>query len=161
MGLLQEGDTLVVWKIDRIGRSVKKLVTILEELKEKEVHLKTLTGSLVVDTTTAQGKLMYSIITTFAEYERDVNRERTLAGLEAARKRGIKLGRKFKLEDADIERMEQMRKAGIPVSDILDYFKIGKTTYYRYINKSKVINAKIKINKIANIKLNRIANEIV
>ncbi|WP_278247792.1 helix-turn-helix domain-containing protein [Paramaledivibacter caminithermalis] len=73
----------------------------------------------------------------------------------------MKLGRKFKLEDADIERMEQMRKAGIPVSDILDYFKIGKTTYYRYINKSKVINAKIKINKIANIKLNRIANEIV
>lgn len=136
MGLLQEGDTLVVWKIDRIGRSVKELVIILEELMDKGVHLKTLTGPLVVDTTTAQGKLMYSIIAAFAEYEREINRERTLAGLEAAKKRGVKLGPKYKLTDKDVNKMKQMKKAGMSVKDILEYFNIGKTTYYRYINNS-------------------------
>lgn len=134
MSLLQERDTLVIWKIDRIGRSVKELVTILEELMEKKVHLKTLTGPLVVDTTTPQGKLMYSIIAAFAEYEREINRERTLAGLEAAKKRGVKLGPKFKLTDKDVKKMKQMREAGMPVKDILDYFDIVKITYYRYSN---------------------------
>lgn len=136
MGLLQKGDTLVVWKIDRIGRSVKELVTILEELMDKWVHLKTLAGPLVVDTTTAQGKLMYSIIAAFAEYEREINKERTLAGLEAAKKRGVKLGPKYKLTDKDVNKMKQMKEAGMSVKDILEYFNIGKTTYYRYINNS-------------------------
>lgn len=134
MNLFQEEDTLVIWKIDRIGRSVKELIIILEELIEKKVHLKTLTGPLVVDTATPQGKLMYSIIAAFAEYEREINRERTLAGLAAAKKRGVKLGPKFKLTDKDVKKMKQMRDAGMSVKDILDYFDIGKTTYYRYIN---------------------------
>lgn len=129
MGLLQEGDTLVVWKIDRIGRSVRELVTILEDLMERGVNLITLSGSLIIDTTTAQGKLFFSIIAAFAEYERDINLERTLAGLEAAKKRGVKLGPKYKLIDKDVTRMKQMREAGMSVKDILDYFKIGKSTY--------------------------------
>ena len=133
MDLLEEGDTLVVWKLDRIGRSVKELVTILEELMERSVDLKILTGPLVVDTTTVQGKLMYSIIAAFAEYERELNRERTLAGLEAAKKRGVKLGPKFKLTDEDVEKMKQMREAGMSVKDILDYFDISKSSYYRYM----------------------------
>lgn len=137
MRLIQEGDTLVVWKIDRIGRSVKELVTILEDLMDKGVNLKTLTGPLVVDTTTAQGKLMYSIIAAFAEYEREINRERTLAGLEAAKKKGVKLGPKHKLTDKDVDKMKQMKEAGMSVKDILEYFNIGKTTYYRYINNSE------------------------
>lgn len=141
--LLQEGDTLVVWKIDRIGRSVKELVTILEDLMKKGVHLKTLTGALVVDTKTAQGKLMYSIIAAFAEYEREINRERTLAGLEAAKKRGIKLGPKYKLNDNDIKRMKQMRNAGMSVKDILKYFNIGKTTYYRYMKRNESIQKEV------------------
>jgi DNA invertase Pin-like site-specific DNA recombinase len=133
MDLLEAGDTLVVWKLDRIGRSVKELVTILEELMERGVDLKILTGPLVVDTTTAQGKLMYSIIAAFAEYERELNRERTLAGLEAAKKRGVKLGPKFKLTDKDVEKMKQMREAGMSVKDIMDYFEISKSSYYRYM----------------------------
>lgn len=79
---------------------------------------------------------MYSIIAAFAEYERDLNRERTLAGLEAAKKRGVKLGPKYKLTDKDVNKMRQMKEAGMSVKDILEYFNIGKTTYYRYINNS-------------------------
>ena len=124
MGLLQGGDTLIVWKIDRIGRSVKELVTILEELIDKGVHLKTLTGPLIVDPTTAQGKLMYSIIAALAEYEREINRERTLAGLEAAKNNGVKLGPKYRLTDKDVIKMKQMREASMSVKDIINYFNI-------------------------------------
>ncbi|SHK59308.1 MULTISPECIES: recombinase family protein [Tepidibacter] len=136
--LLQEGDTLVIWKLDRIGRSLVELVNIIEEINQKKANLKTLTGSLMIDTSTAQGKLMYSITAAFAEYERDINRERTLAGLEAARRRGVKFGPKFKLTDKDIKKMKQMKDVGMSIKDILSYFNIGKTTYYRYINSDKI-----------------------
>lgn len=134
--LMENGDTLVIWKLDRIGRSLIELIKIMDDLNNRNIHLKSLAGNLIIDTTNAQGKLMYNITAAFAEYERDINKERTIAGLEAAKKRGIKLGRRFKLDEEDIIKMKQMRSAGISIKNITKYFKIGKTTFYRYINKN-------------------------
>lgn len=129
---LEADDTLIIWKLDRIGRSLRELVEIMDELNKRGIHLKTLTGNLIIDTSTAQGKLMYNITAAFAEYERDINKERVTAGLEAAIERGVKLGRKAKLTEEEVNKIRQMRKAGISIKEITEYFNIGRTTYYRY-----------------------------
>lgn len=83
--IMEPEDTLIIWRLDRIGRSLIELVSIIEILNRRNINLKTLTGNLIIDTSTSQGKLMFNITAAFAEYERDVNRERTLAGLKAAK----------------------------------------------------------------------------
>ena len=83
---LRPGDVVVVWRLDRLGRSLKNLIALVEELKEKGVGLRSLSES--IDTTTANGKLFFSIMGALAEFERELISERTMAGLEAARARG-------------------------------------------------------------------------
>lgn len=95
---LRAGDTLVVWKLDRLGRSLKHLVQIVEELTTRGIGLQVLTGQgAQIDTTTTNGKLIFAIFAALAEYERALIIERTRAGLAAARARGRKGGRRFKL----------------------------------------------------------------
>ncbi|WP_439647848.1 recombinase family protein [Corynebacterium kalidii] len=86
---LRESDTLVVWKLDRLGRDLRHLVTIVDDLTKRGVGLKVLTGQgAAVDTTTAQGKLVFGIFAALAEFQRELISERTIAGLQAARARG-------------------------------------------------------------------------
>ena len=95
---LREGDTLVVWKLDRLGRDLKHLVNTVQDLKERGIGFKVLSGQGAhIDTTTASGKLVFGIFAALAEFERELIRERTMAGLQAARARGRKGGRKFGL----------------------------------------------------------------
>lgn len=91
---LQPGNTLIVWKLDRLGRDMKDLVSLVDDLESKKINFKVLTGTgAEIDTTTANGRLIFGIFAALAEYERELIRERTNAGLAAARARGRKGGR--------------------------------------------------------------------
>jgi len=131
---LRSGDTLVVWKLDRIGRSLVSLVKIVDQLKVKGVHLKIIKES--IDTTTAAGKLFFHISAAFAEYERSLNRERTLAGLEAARAAGRVGGRpKGLTESAKVkaDAAAYMYKSGKSITQIEHALQISKATIYKYL----------------------------
>jgi len=98
---LQEGDTLIVWKLDRLGRSLRDLITMLDELKHRGVKFRSLTEA--IDTDTPTGRAMWQMIGVLAELERSLIGERTRAGVKAAQKRGVKFGRKPKLTPQQID----------------------------------------------------------
>lgn len=149
---LREGDTLVVWKLDRLGRSLKHLVELVQDLSDRNIGLKILTGQgASMDTTTASGKFVFSIFAALAEFERELIRERTIAGLQAARARGRNGGRKFSLTKHQIYlASESMKKKDTVVSELCAELKICRQTLYRYLTPDgefreaarKVINAK-------------------
>lgn len=131
---VREGDTIVVWKLDRLGRSLKHLVELAEELNQRGVGLKSLNDP--IDTRTAQGKLIFSIFAALAEFERGIIRERTNAGLSAARARGRMGGRRPGLsEDAQRKARvaESFYKEGMPVNQIAEDLNISKATLYKYL----------------------------
>ena len=131
---MREGDVLVVYKLDRIARSLKDLIDKIQCLSDNGISFVSISDS--IDTTTPQGKLMLNIIGSFAEFERDIIRERTMAGLQAARVRGRTGGRPSTLNSKQIEKMKEMHKdKSIPISDILDTFKISRSTLYRVVGK--------------------------
>src|SRR3954464_15568580 len=100
---LREGDVLVVWKLDRLGRDLRHLVNTVQDLSDRGIGFKVLAGQgAEVDTTTASGKFVFGIFGALAEFERELIRERTKAGLEAARARGRKGGRRFSLTKAQV-----------------------------------------------------------
>jgi DNA invertase Pin-like site-specific DNA recombinase len=103
---------MVIWKLDRLGRDLRHLVTVVEELTERGIGLRVLTGQgAQIDTTTPAGRLVFGIFAALAEFERELIRERTLAGLEAARARGRRGGRKFALTKAQV-RLAQAASPG-------------------------------------------------
>jgi DNA invertase Pin-like site-specific DNA recombinase len=132
---LREGDSLVIWKLDRLGRSLQHLVNTVQKLTDKNIGLKVLTGKGAnIDTTTSTGKLMFGFFASLAEFERDLIIERTKAGLESARARGKRGGRKFILTKAQIRLAEAaMGKKETIVSDLSKELGISRATLYRYI----------------------------
>jgi DNA invertase Pin-like site-specific DNA recombinase len=126
------GDVLTVWKLDRLGRSLKHLIETVNRLHEKGVGFASLQES--IDTTTSGGKLVFHVFGALAEFERELIRERTSAGLKAARARGKKGGRKEKLTPKQVEIARAMvNDPNIPISSICETFKISKPTLYRYV----------------------------
>jgi len=133
---LREGDILIVWKLDRLGRSLQHLVKIVNDLNERGIGFKVLSShGAQIDTSTSAGRLTFGIFASLAEYERELIRERTLAGLKAARARGRKGGRKFKLTKAQV-RMAQaaMANRDTSVSDLCKELGIETVTLYRYVD---------------------------
>jgi DNA invertase Pin-like site-specific DNA recombinase len=131
---LREGDTFIIWRFDRIGRSTKHLMTIFDDLKCRNIGLKSLTEG--IDTSTTTGQLMFGIISLFAEFERSVINERATAGREAARARGIVGGRRRKLADDQIALLKKMgADRSISLSTILNTFQVSKSAYYQYLNR--------------------------
>ena len=132
---LRAGDVLVIWKLDRLGRSLKHLVTLTADLLEREVGLVSLNDP--IDTTTPQGRLVFNIFASLAEFERELIRERTQAGLKAARARGRKGGRPKGLsKEAKQKAMaaETLYKEGqLTVREICDQLGISKPTFYAYL----------------------------
>ena len=132
---LRTDDVLVVWKLDRLGRSLKHLVTLTNELLERKVGLLSLNDP--VDTTTPQGRLVFNIFASLAEFERDLIRERTQAGLQAARVRGRAGGRPSGLSkqaEATAMAAETLYKEGkLSVKAIADRLSISKPTLYKYL----------------------------
>lgn len=133
---LREGDSLVIWKLDRLGRSLQHLVNTVQKLTDKNIGLKVLTGKGAnIDTTTSTGKLMFGFFAALAEFERDLIIERTKAGLDSARARGKKGGRKFSLSKSQIRLAQSsMGKKETIVSDLCKEIGTTRATLYRYID---------------------------
>lgn len=133
---LREGDTLVVWKLDRLGRDLRHLVNIVHDLTQRGIGLKVLTGEgAAIDTTTASGKLVFGIFAALAEFERELIRERTLAGLAASRARGHRGGRPYKMTPAKIRlAMASMGQAGTTVGDLCKELGVSRQTLYRHVS---------------------------
>src|ERR687885_2031024 len=128
---LREGDTLVVWRLDRLGRSLRHLIDTVTTLAERGIGFKSLQES--IDTTTSGGKLVFHIFGALAEFEREIIRERTRAGLEAARARGRKGGRRPTLTAKQLQIARQLYTAHTPVKEICETLGISRATFYRYV----------------------------
>ncbi|MEX8624146.1 recombinase family protein [Salmonella enterica] len=133
---LREGDTLVVWKLDRLGRDLHHLINTVHDLTGRGVGLKVLTGhGAAIDTTTAAGKLVFGIFAALAEFEQELISERTRAGLASARARGRKGGRPFKMTTAKLRlAMAAMGKPETRVGDLCKELGITRQTLYRHIS---------------------------
>ena len=133
---LRDGDVLVIWKLDRLGRSLHHLVKTVTALSDRGVGLKVLTGQgAQIDTTTAAGRLSFGIFAALAEFESELIRERTLAGLQAARARGRKGGRKFALSKAQVRLAQAaMANRDTSVSELCGELGVKPVTLYRYVD---------------------------
>ena len=134
---LQPGDTLVVWKLDRLGRNLKHLVSVVDDLQQRQISFKVLAGTGVqIDTTTANGRLVFGIFAALAEFEAELIRERTRAGLAAARARGRRGGRPRKITKA-ILRTAMAALSDQPTSTRTVARRLGlpPTTLYMYVNR--------------------------
>lgn len=130
---LSEGDTLIVWKLDRLGRSLPHLVQVVTLLKDKGVGFKSLTEG-VVDTTNPAGELIFSVFAALAQFERGLIRERTQAGLAAAREKGRIGGRpSLSPNDRKVQLAQEMTDKGMEIKDICLALGISRSTYYRYL----------------------------
>lgn len=133
---LRDGDTLLVWKLDRLGRNLRHLVNTVHDLTARSVGLKVLTGQgAAIDTTTAAGKLVFGIFAALAEFERELISERTVTGLASARARGRKGGRPFKMTAAKVRlAMAAMGQPETKVGDLCNEMNITRQTLYRHVS---------------------------
>jgi DNA invertase Pin-like site-specific DNA recombinase len=131
LSYVRSGDILVVWRLDRLGRSLAHLIAMVRELQEQGVHFRSLQEQL--DTSTSGGKLVFHVFGALAEFERDLIRERTMAGLAAARARGRQGGR----PGLSAEKVRQLRSLGADgansVLSICRTLRISRATFYRYL----------------------------
>lgn len=132
---LREGDTLVVWKLDRLGRDLRHLVNTVQDLAERGIGFKVIAGQGAnIDTATASGKLVFGIFAALAEFERELIRERTMAGLKSARARGKKGGRKFQLTKGQVRLAQaSMKNKNTNVSELCRELGVSRQTLYRYV----------------------------
>ncbi|WP_407578856.1 recombinase family protein [Citrobacter koseri] len=136
---MSEGDTLVVWKLDRLGRSMRNLVLLIEELKGRGIHFKSLTDS--IDTSSAMGRFFFHVMGALAEMERELIVERTRAGLAAARAQGRIGGRRPKLSSEQWEQIGRLLKNGHPRAELARIYDISEQTIYkRYPAQSFVVS---------------------
>ena len=129
--VLRPDDCLVVWKLDRLGRSLKHLISFFEELKGHQAHFKSLTDN--IDTVTTAGRFFFHVMASLAEMERDLIFERTRAGLKAAREQGRLPGRRRLMNDSKMATAKKLLAAGVPAMEVIANLGISKSTLYRHI----------------------------
>ncbi|HFP8699706.1 TPA: recombinase family protein [Raoultella planticola] len=128
---LRPGDSLVVWKLDRLGRSVRDLITLVSELQERGIHFRSLTDS--IDTSTAAGRFFFHVMSALAEMERELIVERTRAGLAAARKQGRIGGRRLVMTPDIVDRARRMLENGATRQQVANVIGVGVKTIYKYL----------------------------
>jgi DNA invertase Pin-like site-specific DNA recombinase len=139
--MLRKGDVLIVWKLDRLARSLKDLVAMIPDLQERGIGFKSLTES--IDTTSPGGRLVFHIFGALSEFERELIRERTIAGLQAARARGRKGGRKPSLTSADIRKAAAMLlDPQITKKEVAGHFNVSRTTLNASLTRLKITAGK-------------------
>lgn len=133
---LRSGDTLIVWKLERLGRDLRHLINTVHDLAGRGIGLKVLTGhGATIDTTTAAGKLVFGIFAALAEFERELMSERTVAGLASAHSRGRSGGRPFKMTPAKLRLAQAaMGKPETKVSELCTELGIARQTLYRFVS---------------------------
>ena len=129
--MLRAGDTLVVWKLDRLGRSVKNLISLISDLNSKDIHFKSITDS--IDTSTPSGRFFFHVMASLAQMERELIVERTKAGLDAAKKLGRVGGRKRKMTNSKINSAKKLLASGVVPKDVAQNLGISVATLYRWI----------------------------
>jgi DNA invertase Pin-like site-specific DNA recombinase len=130
---LKAGDVLVVWKLDRLGRSLHELIRLMQELSDKGIGFRSLTE--MIDTTTPGGKMVFHVFGAMAQFERDLISERTKAGLEAAKQRGRRGGRPVSLTQEQKDLALSMIAQEKPIALIARTLKVSRQTIYRVLNK--------------------------
>lgn len=133
LSYVRSGDVLVVWKLDRLGRSMSHLITTVSELEGRGVGLRSLTEQ--IDTTTAGGRLIFHVFGALGQFERDLIRERTRAGLKAAEARGRRGGRKPVVTDEKLRRARQLMAKGLTAREAAARIKVGKTALYNALQR--------------------------
>lgn len=133
--VLRENDTLAVWKLDRLGRSVKDLVSIVGDLEKRGIHFKSLTDN--IDTSTTSGRFFFHVMASLAQMERELMIERTRAGLEIAKKRGLVGGRKRIMTNSKIESAKRLLADGTPVKQVARDLGVSVPTLYRWLPASQ------------------------
>ena len=126
-------DIILVWDVSRLGRSLKHLVSFLEDIQSAKCDLYIHTSG--IDTSTASGKMMFQMLSVFSEFERSMIRERVIAGQQRAKANGVKLGRKTNVNDAVITAVYQLRKNNVTIKKIATDLKIGVGTVYKILEK--------------------------
>jgi DNA invertase Pin-like site-specific DNA recombinase len=134
---LRAGDILTVWKLDRLGRSVKGLVDLVTALEAKGIHFQSITDN--IDTSSPSGRFFFHIMASLSQMERELIVERTKAGLEAARKLGRVGGRKRKMTDSKLTSARKLLSSGVPPKDVAKNLGISIPTLYRWLPVSKTI----------------------
>ena len=137
--MLREGDTLVVWKLDRLGRSVKQLVNLVGELHQQGVQFKSLTDA--IDTVTPSGRFFFHVMASLAEMERELIVERTRAGLKVARQLGRKGGRKPKMTESKIKAARKLLASGMAAKEVAHNLGVSVPTLYRWLPASSLAQA--------------------
>ncbi len=128
---LRDGDVLVITKLDRLARSTLHLHKIIDQLNKKNVGFKVLDQS--IDTTTKEGRLMFSILASIAEFETELRKERQLEGIAKAQDNGVRFGAKPKLTGDQIEEMRSKRKSGILIRELMEEYQLSKASVYRLL----------------------------
>lgn len=136
--VLREGDTLVVWKLDRLARSLKHLIEVITLLDKKGANFKSITDQ--IDTSTASGRFFFHVMGSLSEMERDLIIERTRAGLKAAKDKGRIGGRKRKMTDSKLESAKKLLESGLLPKDVAKNLGISVPTLYRWIPSASRLN---------------------
>jgi len=144
---LEKGDTLLVWRLDRLGRSMPHLVGLVEDLRERGVGFRSICDG-VIDTTSASGELIFNIFSSLAQFERRLTQERTRAGLKAARARGKLGGRKpITVDDPRVKMAKTLYEdKGLAINAICKQMQVSRSTFYRLVNLEKAeqcMNSKV------------------
>ncbi|MBV2898010.1 recombinase family protein [Staphylococcus aureus] len=131
----RSGDTIVVWRLDRLGRNMEDLITLVNELNERGISFHSLEENITMDKSSSTGQLLFHLFAAFAEFERNLILERSSAGRVAARARGRYGGRPEKLNKQDLTLLKTLYDNGTPIKTIAEQWKVSRTTIYRYLNK--------------------------
>lgn len=129
------GDTIVVWRLDRLGRNMEDLITLVNELNNRGVSFHSLEENITMDKSSSTGQLLFHLFAAFAEFERNLILERSSAGRIAARARGRYGGRPEKLNKQDLKLLKTLYDNGTPIKTIAEQWQVSRTTIYRYLHK--------------------------
>lgn len=128
---LRMGDTLIIWKLDRLGRSVKNLIELVTQLEKKNIHFRSLTDH--IDTSSTLGRFFFHVMASLAQMERELIVERTRAGLDAARQKGRIGGRRRRMTDSKVESAKKLLADGVPPKEVAINLGVSIPTLYRWV----------------------------
>ncbi|MFC6118347.1 recombinase family protein [Macrococcoides bohemicum] len=135
MEFARSGDVVVVWRLDRLGRNMEDLISIVNSLNNRGISFHSIQENITMDKSSSTGQLLFHLFAAFAEFERNLILERSTAGRVAARARGRLGGRPEKLNDSDLQLLKTLVDNGTPIKTIAEKWNVSRTTVYRYLEK--------------------------